>query len=1315
MADVRIDVLADISRALRDIDRLEGREVRLRVRLDDGAVRSELRRLATSSPDVKLRVLADVSRARADIRSLSSVSDRLEVRVNADVSRARADIRSLGSTADRIEIRADSSRLDAVEAQIAALSGRNIRLDVLADVTSARSAIQRLGNDPIRVRVEADPSGFNRFISGAGDRSFNVARGTARRGAGVVGTAVGAGAGVAGVETLEEIGQSLVNVIGDTFSTTFEFQQATRVAGAKGGIDTDTPEGQAALDALSDFALALGNDDTLTVNPNEAVEASLSLTQQGIDLQRQFDSSLRSTIQLQNAAGGTFGLAAETFANFRALADRSVGPQLSDSDIANLLTGATLSSKFDINDLRLLSSQGGTAIDRGVSVQELVELAVVASGSGSGGSDVGTAIKVLSGFLDKQTNPAQEAFQELGVITSRPQTAADFLSQNFGITPESLDGVGIANAFREAAAATISDIEGIRDEDPRRADRLITDEAQRLQAQSGFLQNRFFTEDGTFAGVDNLINVIGETFGSLSDQALNNAIGDTFGTDGGRIVGNLANLDRAGANRRLETLRTTDAAQIARQRNETTQGRLDVLNDAIETAQIQFAESSLDPLADFFGDIGGFISEVAPIIEASGEGFADQLDPFLDQTTEFFGKVTAFANESGSLSEGLDLAIDDTFPRLGRFFGAVGDLTSGVSNLAGTQVGPEGSGVTLLGTQIDGVTNTISSVGQLLTATSNIVEGVASSNVDQAALGVAQIGGALDTLLNELSPAGLEDIAANIDGASSGLSLALQDFGVNLQNSAFDLLATLPGGEAAASALGLSQRQLPSELAAEQRRVADAARRERVQSQRDFLADPFRQRPIGPQPDPSAPLRGDAFTDLLTQNLSVRDQILLVGQRRRTQRAIEEQEARDRAESAAQETRLAEERRLDAAVPRRRLDPNVASSIDAALGFSGSTTIPRSPIAIETERSRAGTPAELGGVPPTIPVIPALEPVEPEAVEQPLFPVLDTIDPQEAIANMSIGTVEPIPDQEANANISWIIPPIPDQTVTVRARVVGDNVGGDTESNSTQDGGGDGGVEFRASGVQRTRGGRRYVVSEFDPEMIELPSGQRLLALNRGEIRPPANSRIYSGQQTRQELGIRDTTAATEAFGGAVRNLASNIERGGDERQIDAALTRIERILPAVQQANRAAATLLGLPLSPSISNTLPALTSSNFGPSISAFMHGGTYRGGIGLGGEVGPELIISNGRAGIIGHGGPELFTATPGAEIFDARTTERIAQAMGLVRSATPSAYSTSTSYDHSRTDSRTFNVTFQGEANRAGARQFVSHVRHMEASL
>ena len=220
----------------------------------------------------------------------------------------------------------------------------------------------------------------------------------------LIGTGIKVAAGV-GVGALVGFGLALV----DSVNKAADMEQGIADIAAVMGL------AKSEIGPLSTLIQNLGLDPKLKVNATEAADAIEMLAKNGLSMSEIIGGAARQTVLLSNATGGDFATAANIATDVMAL----FGIKAENMQRAvNGITGVTIASKFGVDDYRLaLAQAGGVAATVGVGFEDFNTVIAAISPSFASGSDAGTSFKTVLQRLIPQSQDAEEAMKQLGLMT----------------------------------------------------------------------------------------------------------------------------------------------------------------------------------------------------------------------------------------------------------------------------------------------------------------------------------------------------------------------------------------------------------------------------------------------------------------------------------------------------------------------------------------------------------------------------------------------------------------------------------------------------------------------------------------------------------------------------------------------------------------------------------------------------------------------------------------------------------------------------------------------------------------------------------
>jgi TP901 family phage tail tape measure protein len=229
------------------------------------------------------------------------------------------------------------------------------------------------------------------------------------------------------------------------------------------GMKAVTAGGADAFDALSAKAKELGA--TTQFSANEAAAAMEMLGRNGLTATQILEGAADASLSLAAATGTDLANAA----NIATDAMAQFGLKASDLlKVSDLITGATVNSKFSIDDFQMAMAQaGGVAGAVGVSFEDFAATIAAISPSFASGSDAGTSLKTMLTRLVPASKQAAGEMMKLGIITANGQNQFFDAAGNMKSMAE-ISGVlqtafeGLSEAQTITASSTIFGTDAMR-------------------------------------------------------------------------------------------------------------------------------------------------------------------------------------------------------------------------------------------------------------------------------------------------------------------------------------------------------------------------------------------------------------------------------------------------------------------------------------------------------------------------------------------------------------------------------------------------------------------------------------------------------------------------------------------------------------------------------------------------------------------------------------------------------------------------------------------------------------------------------------
>lgn len=219
-------------------------------------------------------------------------------------------------------------------------------------------------------------------------------------------------------------------------------QTAANFESAMNGMKAVTSGADASFGELEATAKELGA--TTQFSATQAAEGMEMLGRNGLTASQILDGAAKSSLMLAAATGtdlsNAANIATDAMAQFKLEASDLAG-------VADLITGATVNSKFGIDDFQNAMAQaGGVAGAVGVSFDDFATTVAAISPSFASGADAGTSLKTMLTRLVPETANAEAMMRKLGIIT------ADGTNQFFTASGEMKSMSDIAGVMQNAFA-----------------------------------------------------------------------------------------------------------------------------------------------------------------------------------------------------------------------------------------------------------------------------------------------------------------------------------------------------------------------------------------------------------------------------------------------------------------------------------------------------------------------------------------------------------------------------------------------------------------------------------------------------------------------------------------------------------------------------------------------------------------------------------------------------------------------------------------------------------------------------------------------
>ena len=412
---------------------------------------------------------------------------------------------------------------------------------------------------------------------------------------------VAAGAAAAGIA-------ALAAGLGSSISKAADMEQGVADIAAQMGTTSEQTA------QLKDLITDLGLDPKLKVTATEAAAAIGQLGTAGMSVTDILDGAARNTVLLANATGIDFAGAASM------ATDVSNLWKIKAEDLGKAVDGissAVINSKFTIQDYQYaLGAAGGVASTVGVGFNDFNTTIAAISPYFAKGADAGTSFKVMLQNLVPKSDKTAEKMAELGLITVNWQKASESLSHALGhVIPA--DATTVYNNF-----IALMQKQGLT----------TSEAAKRWKAFiAGFKENQFFDAQGNMKDMGDIVQILHDKLGNLSEMDLNDALHKVFGTDAMRAGAALTRMTKEEFEKLQATMSKTDAEDLAATRMATFKGQMEILGGVIETVQMSVGDKFLPQLTKLAKQFSDMLSDVAPRIIAWAGNLADNFATLSDR------------------------------------------------------------------------------------------------------------------------------------------------------------------------------------------------------------------------------------------------------------------------------------------------------------------------------------------------------------------------------------------------------------------------------------------------------------------------------------------------------------------------------------------------------------------------------------------------------------------------------------------------------------------------------------------------------------
>lgn len=445
------------------------------------------------------------------------------------------------------------------------------------------------------------------------------------------------------------IGRGLKSAI--TESMNFE-QQMANVKAVSGSTGEE-------MKKLSELAVNMG--ETTKYSSVEAGKGIEELIKAGVSLTDIINGGLSGALNLATAGELDLGEAAEIAST---ALNAFKADHLSVADAANILSGAANASATDVRELKYgLAASSAVAAGAGMTFKDTATTLAVFAQNGLKGSDAGTSLKTMLMRLNPTTKEAYNKMRDLGLITYNAQAGYDFLVKN-GIQPASRS----VGDIEQALEGYVMKIEGAK----KWNDKCDTT-FRELATSSAFLSSKFYDQQGHIQSLENISGTLHESMKGLTDQQRSMALETLFGSDAVRGATILFKEGANGVNEMWDAMSKVTAADVAKTKIDTLQGRIVLLDSAFSTMKKTIGDA------------------LAPVVSAFVAG--------LQKLVDGFNSLPAPVQKAIAITGGIVLALTAVAAAIGVVLAAVGMIMSGIGALA-TSLGIAGGAAGLAGAAV---------------------------------------------------------------------------------------------------------------------------------------------------------------------------------------------------------------------------------------------------------------------------------------------------------------------------------------------------------------------------------------------------------------------------------------------------------------------------------------------------------------------------------------------------------------------------------------------------------------------------------------
>ncbi|EMY4797057.1 MULTISPECIES: phage tail tape measure protein [Bacillus] len=428
------------------------------------------------------------------------------------------------------------------------------------------------------------------------------------------------------------IGRGLKSAV--TESMNFE-QQMANIKAVSGSTGEE-------MKKLSELAVNMG--ETTKYSSVEAGKGIEELIKAGVSLTDIINGGLSGALNLATAGELDLGEAAEIAST---ALNAFKADHLSVADAANILSGAANASATDVRELKYgLAASSAVAAGAGMTFKDTATTLAVFAQNGLKGSDAGTSLKTMLMRLNPSTKEAYNKMRDLGLITYNAQAGFDFLVKN-GVTPASRSVGDIEVALEKYVMKT----EGVT----KWNDKCDTT-FRELATSSAFLSSKFYDQQGHIQSLENISGTLHESMKDLTDQQRSMALETLFGSDAVRGATILFKEGAKGVNEMWDAMSKVTAADVAKTKIDTLQGRIVLLDSAFSTMKKTIGDA------------------LAPVVSVFVAG--------LQKLVDGFNSLPGPVQKAIAITGGIVLALTAVATAIGVVLAAFGMIASGIGSLS---------------------------------------------------------------------------------------------------------------------------------------------------------------------------------------------------------------------------------------------------------------------------------------------------------------------------------------------------------------------------------------------------------------------------------------------------------------------------------------------------------------------------------------------------------------------------------------------------------------------------------------------------------